>query len=76
MNDNENHAPEGPQGSVVKAVRLQASAAAAFQKLVHLHFLLEHIPQETDSAYLLYLITADAEKQRDEILKRRNAVTR
>ncbi len=67
---------EPQRGSQVFSVRLPASAVAAFEGLVKLHFKLQHIPQPTESAYLQYLITQDAEKMRDEIQKRRSQITR
>jgi hypothetical protein len=67
---------EAAQGSVVKAVRLPGNAVPAFDALVRLHFQLEHIPTATDSAYLQYLITRDAEQMRDDIIKRRSAINR
>jgi hypothetical protein len=67
---------EPSQGSQVFSVRVPANAVAAFQTLVELHFKLKHIPQQTESAYLQYLITQDAEKARDDILKRRSQIAR
>lgn len=66
---------QNPQIPATKpySVRLPIDITEA---LIQLHFALEHIPHQTSSDYLQYLVIQDAEKMRAEVKKRRDAVAR
>jgi len=69
-----NKEPAAPEGSQVFAVRLPSNGAMIADRLIHLHYTMRHIPEETRSEYLKYLVTRDAEQMRDSIKSRRSKV--
>ena len=59
---------------IVVSTRFPVDAVKAIDALANLHFTLGHIPVPARSEYIRYLVTTDAEKQRDDIKRRRAVV--